>query len=203
MVIQIISLINITQLYPDLFTGITVPTGLEEGLIVDTIMQKYGSLTPIYPEPELFHSMIISFFMRREWNYTKLVETLNFDYNPLENLQREDITTHEENEKTTHNEEENTNSNENGNTENNISGYNTSDYSPDSKQITEYNSGIDKGLNYTHDFNADKKITTTSHGTIGVITSQDMIEKERNVSKFNIYDYIADDFYSEFLIGLW
>lgn len=125
--------------------------------------------------------------MRREWNYTKLVATLNFDYNPLENLQREDTTTHEET--------ENTNSNETGNTENTISGYNTSEYSPDTKQSTDYNSGIDKGLNYTH--------TVQSHGTIGVITSQDMIEKERAVSKFNIYDYIADDFYSEFLIGLW
>ena len=185
--IIIITLINITQLYPDLFTDIAVPDGMDVALIVDAIMEKYGMLTPVYPEPELFHAMILSFFNRRHWNYQKLFDTLNFEYNPLENLNREDTTTHLENEKTE--------TQENGNTENDISAYNTSDYSNDSRQQTQYDSDIGRGMEYTH--------TVSSHGTIGVITNQDMIQKEREVSKFNIYDYIADDFQAEFLIGLW
>lgn len=186
-VIILITLINITQLYPDLFTDIVVPDGMDAGLIVDAIMEKYGMLTPVYPEPHLFHAMIISFFNRRQMNYQKLFDTMNFEYNPLENLNREDITTHSENEKTE--------TTENGNTENDISAYNTSDYSNDSRQQTQYDSDIGRGMEYKH--------TVSSHGTIGVITNQDMIEKEREVSKFNLYDYIADDFQAEFLIGLW
>lgn len=186
-VISLITLINITQLYPDLFTDIAVPDGMDSALIVDVIMEKYGMLTPVYPEPELFHAMILSFFNRMQWNYQKLFDTLNFEYNPLENLNREDTTTHVENEKTE--------TQENGNTENDISAYNTSDYSNDSRQQTQYDSDIGRGMEYTH--------TVSSHGTIGVITNQDMIQKEREVSKFNIYDYIADDFQAEFLIGLW
>lgn len=186
-VIILVTLINITQLYPDLFTDIVVPDGMDAGLIVDAIMEKYGMLTPVYPEPHLFHAMIISFFNRRQMNYQKLFDTMNFEYNPLENLNREDITTHSENEKTE--------TTENGNTENDISAYNTSDYSNDSRQQTQYDSDIGRGMEYKH--------TVSSHGTIGVITNQDMIEKERGVSKFNLYDYIADDFQAEFLIGLW
>lgn len=186
-VIILITLINITQLYPDLFTDIVVPDGMDAGLIVDAIMEKYGMLTPVYPEPHLFHAMIISFFNRRQMNYQKLFDTMNFEYNPLENLNREDITAHSENEKTE--------TTENGNTENDISAYNTSDYSNDSRQQTQYDSDIGRGMEYKH--------TVSSHGTIGVITNQDMIEKEREVSKFNLYDYIADDFQAEFLIGLW
>lgn len=182
-----ITLINITQLYPDLFADIAVPDGMDAKLIVDAIMEKYGMLTPVYPEPELFHAMIISFFNRRQWNYQKLFDTLSFEYNPLENLNREDTTKHTENEKTE--------TQENGNTENDISAYNTSDYSNDSRQQTQYDSDIGRGMEYTH--------TVSSHGTIGVITNQDMIVKEREVSKFNLYDYIADDFQAEFLIGLW
>lgn len=194
-----ITLINITQLYPDLFADIAVPDGMDAKLIVDAIMEKYGMLTPVYPEPQLFHAMIISFFNRRQWNYKKLFDTLNFDYNPLENLNREDITTHSENEKET--EDNTTNTTENGTTDNSISAYNTSDYSNDSKQDTEYTSDIsidnskERGMEYSH--------AVSSHGTIGVITNQDMIEKEREISKFNLYDYIADDFQAEFLIGLW
>lgn len=160
---------------------------MDAGLIVDAIMEKYGMLTPVYPEPHLFHAMIISFFNRRQMNYQKLFDTMNFEYNPLENLNREDITAHSENEKTE--------TTENGNTENDISAYNTSDYSNDSRQQTQYDSDIGRGMEYKH--------TVSSHGTIGVITNQDMIEKEREVSKFNLYDYIADDFQAEFLIGLW
>lgn len=186
-VIILITLINITQLYPDLFTDIVVPDGMDAGLIVDAIMEKYGMLTPVYPEPHLFHAMIISFFNRRQMNYQKLFDTMNFEYNPLENLNREDITTHSENEKTE--------TTENGNTENDISAYNTSDYSNDSRQQTQYDSDIGRGMEYSH--------TVSSHGTIGVITNQDMIAKEREISKFNLYDYIADDFQAEFLLGLW
>lgn len=185
--ITMITLINITQLYPDLFTDIVVPDGMDAKLIVDAIMEKYGMLTPVYPEPQLFHAMIISFFNRRQWNYQKLFDTLSFDYNPLENLNREDVTIHTENEKTE--------TQENGNTENDISAYNTSDYSNDSRQQTQYDSDIGRGMEYSH--------TVSSHGTIGVITNQDMIAKEREISKFNLYDYIADDFQAEFLIGLW
>lgn len=198
-VIVLITLINITQLYPDLFTDIVVPDGMDAKLIVDAIMEKYGMLTPVYPEPQLFHAMIISFFNRRQWNYQKLFDTLNFEYNPLENLNREDATTHSETEKET--EDNTTNTTENGTTDNSISAYNTSDYSNDSKQDTEYNSDIstdnrrERGIEYIH--------TVSSHGTIGVITNQDMIGKEREVSKFNLYDYIADDFQAEFLLGLW
>lgn len=38
------------------------------------------------------------------------------------------------------------------------------------------------------------------HGNIGVTTTQKMIEEQRAVVKFNIYDYIIEDFKSEFCI---
>lgn len=39
-----------------------------------------------------------------------------------------------------------------------------------------------------------------THGNIGATTSQQMIESEREVSKFNIYDYITDSFKKRFCI---
>lgn len=45
-----------------------------------------------------------------------------------------------------------------------------------------------------------KANTTEMHGSIGVITPQDMIEKERRVSQFNINNYIIDSFKSRFCL---
>ena len=42
-----------------------------------------------------------------------------------------------------------------------------------------------------------------AHGNIGVTTSQQMLESERNVANFNIYDYITNQFKQEFCLCLY
>lgn len=39
-----------------------------------------------------------------------------------------------------------------------------------------------------------------THGNIGVTTSQQMIEEERRVAQFNMYDYIVQDFKRRFCV---
>jgi hypothetical protein len=46
----------------------------------------------------------------------------------------------------------------------------------------------------------EKTQTASMHGSIGVITPQDMIEKERKVVQFNVINYIIDSFKSRFCI---
>ena len=42
-----------------------------------------------------------------------------------------------------------------------------------------------------------------ARGNIGVTTTQQMIEAERAVVQFNIYDYIAGAFCQKFIVGVW
>lgn len=51
---------------------------------------------------------------------------------------------------------------------------------------------MDRDNTATHDFRA--------YGNIGVTTTQQMIEQEREVDKFNIYDYIVNDFKQNFCV---
>lgn len=44
--------------------------------------------------------------------------------------------------------------------------------------------------------------TFTLKGSIGLITPQQMIEQERNVVKFNLYEYIATEFSKRFMIQI-
>ena len=49
--------------------------------------------------------------------------------------------------------------------------------------------------------NRDSNITTVSHGLTGVYSNQKLIEEELKLrTKYNIYDYISDLFYEEFMI---
>lgn len=49
----------------------------------------------------------------------------------------------------------------------------------------------------------DHETTSTIKGNIGVTTTQQMIEQERKVLEYNIYDNIVDEFKTEFCIMVW
>jgi hypothetical protein len=54
--------------------------------------------------------------------------------------------------------------------------------------------------NITDTGTVNRAQTAYMHGSIGVITPQQMIEQERRVSEFNIVDYIIDSFKKRFCI---
>lgn len=58
------------------------------------------------------------------------------------------------------------------------------------------NSTATHSTSETDGFNRDSRI----HGNIGTVSSQMLLLQELDVRKFNIYDYIADLFASEFLV---
>ena len=53
------------------------------------------------------------------------------------------------------------------------------------------------------DINTDNTRTGHTHGNIGVTTSQQMLEAELNISKWNIYENIAKLFANEFCIMIY
>lgn len=56
---------------------------------------------------------------------------------------------------------------------------------------------VDKTDTDTHTTSANMK------GNIGVTTSQQMIQQERDILEFNIYDYITDSFKEQFCVRVW
>lgn len=77
---------------------------------------------------------------------------------------------------------------------------NTSGYSNDT------DNGIDKHLNIKNGSeNARETYTRQSkvHGNIGVTTSQQMLESELKVARWNIYEHIADAFIADYCIPIY
>ena len=113
-----------------------------------------------------------------------------------------------------------------GTTENQRSAFDAATYQPHDKAISDTSgenkssavtsaNGATNGTNdnisnnissSAHNQNADTKENQTSihsgrlHGNIGVTTSQQMLQSELDIAKWNLYDEIADLFVSEMLI---
>lgn len=83
----------------------------------------------------------------------------------------------------------------------------TSENTSSSQMSTEYQTDTAKSSTLSRDMSSgrDNKLTHSGHihGNIGVTTSQQMIQSEREVALYNIYDVIIADFKSKFCIGIY
>lgn len=208
------SLMTVEGLYNyknTLFSEFVVPEGMDKQIAIDTICMRSRELEVLYPNLEFFSMRIGMWSRKNQYNWKKLYDTTLLEYNPIENYDRMEDWTDTDSETGTNsrnNDIKNTVSNEITNsgtvTEQNtafnagladhakeISNNNTN--SNGSGSTTENESGTSK-RDLTH------KRTGRAHGNIGVTTSQQMIQSEREVVMFNIYDIIAESFVENFCL---
>ena len=208
-------IISLMQYDPSLFDGMVLPKGVDKDLVIDTIIQKYGDSPLDHEDPAYIKYYIPVWSKRNLDSWTKLFATLSFDYNPLENALL-DETTEETRNIDRKQDRTGTASMENSGTtgvnktaEHLVSAENASDYQPDNRDTgteqTNINqtTGTDSTENTAEQTAETVKSTYNRHGSIGVVTPQNMIQQEREVDKFVIYDYIADSFRDAFCLLLY
>lgn len=192
------NLINIIDLYDySPFENIKLPNGLDKDIVVNTIMDKCAEYTPIYPELKLLTWKIENFFAKNYDNWTKLLNAYNLEYNPIHNYDR-----HEEIDETY--KRDRTNKLTENNTSNTVDTGKVSAFDSSAFQNSTEDTTVDTENN-TH--NTDEDIVDTTkkdnhlYGNIGVTTTQQMLESEIALrEKFNLYDIIANAFFSEFML---
>lgn len=265
-----------------------VPVGLVRETLNNAILLECGDLEVFYPTPHFFKFAVANWSERKLPIWEKLIETTQYDYNPIHNYDRHEehswTETRSENESV--DESRNTTSagtvkdvgstdktgkdTETTDTTVNASGskdgtsetvgttadttnsqvdvnraaYNTQGYEPVDQTITDtgYNSRVEgngttsettkdtsdtvvsRGLDVTEHVGDTRNVDTTdtgnmtgdidrqrkedvthtdnlyAYGNIGVTTTQQMIEAQREVVKFDIYEYIAVEFKREFCL---
>lgn len=222
------NLINITSLYgyDFLFEKMELDSRLDRDTVINSIMDYNGEFIPMYPEGALFQNKIGTWSLRIKDGITRMLDALTSEYNPIENTDRYDEWT-----ETTDSESAGTNkqnvSRETGNTRNedytentddttetSVSAYDSSRYTPKDKTTldsSKTNTGVvtDSGNvsentsgNNSRTGKETKTYSQHLHGNIGVTSNQQMIREELDLRKFNIYTYIAEDFFDNFMIGV-
>lgn len=197
---------NLMKLYDnDLFDDITLPDGIDHDTVVNTILSESALNTPMYPEHDLFKMMVQNFFRKYYNNFDRYNRAMNEEYTPNENYRKTD-------EKKI---------NDTTNRHDFLNGHQT-DYYEDHEiredQRMAFDSNAWKNTDRFEDkqsnqeehkqfdnkdikTNRDGTINTVSHGLTGVYSNQKLVEEEVKLrSKYNVYKYISDLFYDEFMI---
>lgn len=180
----------------DLFENLTVPEDVTKQDLVNTILMNGAEFEVLYPDADYFKFLIG--IWSKKWFRTmeRWSQALDIDYNPLENYDRmEDWT---DGKKTTEVNSAVSTSSGSGSNEDKKSAYDSSQYSPFMKSETS-SSGDNKSTGIATG-NEEGTHEGRTHGNIGVTTSQQMLQSELDVSRFNLYDEIAALFLTEFCI---
>lgn len=207
-----ITLIGFNNYYENLWDMLLVPSGIDKEELINNILLKGGEFEVLYSNPEFMKNMIGVW--SNKWMHTmeRWVKALSINYDPLENYDRKEEWMDDGTRKTDTNRNEKavgsdtSNSSGTGNTENTRSAFDASDYQPHDKSTSNSsgnntsNSSTQANGTINEDEKTSNKRTGRAHGNIGVTTSQQMLQSELDIAKWNLYDEITDLFLSEFCI---
>ena len=207
-----------------LFDNVSFPEGITKETAVDTILMQGGEFECIYADPFFMRSAIGSWSDKWQRTFLKWVTVLEQEYNPLENYDRKEdwsdtlnkgiknsARRDSGNTRTFNNQDKRTIDTTNI-SEDEVSAYDASTYQPAEKTTVD-NDGTDtvdysgtikdeygEGTSGQETENSNTIRDGRTHGNIGVTTSQQMLQAELDVQRFNIYNEIADLFLNEFCI---
>lgn len=220
------SLLTVEGLYNydnTLFDGFNVPEGLVKQIAIDAILMRTRELELLYPDFNYMKTRITIWSNKYQINWKKLYNTTVLEYNPIENYDRmedwtdtddETSTSARDNTRNTTNTIKSTSTNEVMNSVN-VTDQNTAfnaGLADHAKQITDGDTTENGNITNTEtgkdteneNVNGGRTGRHTrvgrAHGNIGVTTSQQMIQSERDLVVFNLYDVIAESFIENFCL---
>lgn len=201
----------------------TVPDGIDRQLALDTIYQRCG-LTPLYhPDPAWLKFYVGRWCSKNAKTWEELYKTTIQDYNPIYNYDRTEETTDTRSGTRKLSEDTSSNTKQNGDTsvtdtssdssEHTISADNSDSYEPGYKDVSSRQDTQTSESSNHVDVTGDRAVDETTdetylhklraYGNIGVTTTQEMLEAQRKVVRYNIYNEIADSFKEEFCLYIY
>lgn len=167
-----LSLLGLYDFNPHMFDNMVLPDGVDKEILIDNLIYECAELEVLYPDPVWMAKIVEKWSQKEAPIWEKLLATTKLEYDPISNYDRKEEWT-DENQST-------------GSSSGKVAAFNAGDLVEANGAETEVsNSSRHQGHTY---------------GNIGVTTSQQMIEEERRVVQFNIYDYIIQSFQRRFCL---
>ena len=186
-----------------IFDLMQLPEGINAENLKFNILSNLAELEILYPNPVIMENLIGVWSASCLYEWEKLAATMNLEYNPIDNYDRTETRTLNS---TGHGQSQDGGSDStsaSGTVTDKVNGYNGNNTQSmvDKGQTANSNSGtMTYGKTNNETFTKQDLETIHSRGNIGVTTTQQMIEQERNISKFNLYDIITEEFKLRFCI---
>lgn len=215
----LLSVMGLYQFDDSIFDVMAVPDGVNKEAAVAAILTECAELEILLPDPDIFKASLQYWSISQLPIWTKLYESTQFDYNPIWN---KDATITETRHLETDDTETRNLSKNNTETRNlansahttatgKVAGYNSTTLQTQEQQDisgngtdtgTVENNGSDTGT-VNNAGEHDETITRRETGNIGITSTQELIEAQRNVVQFDIYKYIVQSFKSMYCLGVY
>lgn len=173
---------GINDLDPDVEVRRNAPIISRETAIEKIILDTLG-LSLVYPSADDMKRAIKTWTEANYSIWVSLYQTICFKYNPIWNKDGKTVETRSSS----------YNHDSSGTGLHDVTGFDSSAYSPDTKDHSE---GNDNGWNHD-DF------TRTEQGNIGITSTQELIERERSIAAFSLYQVISESFKHEFCVCIY
>lgn len=184
------------------------------------IIKDLGTMRPITSYTEVYKMLVDTFFEKYEDNIKRLLDTLDIEYNPLQNkniTETETIGETEQRESSGHinntdtyttnvdNVETGTDINEKQVSAFDATTYQNKDKNTETKNLRTDNDTTHSGNTtsvITSDVDTDRDVTRnkTIAGKEGNDSYQDLIKEERRIAEFNIYNWIIEQMRKELFL---
>lgn len=175
-----------------LFNDYTLDERIDRNVMNTTIISELGASRPITTDPDLFKMLFDNFFNKYSGNITKLVDTMYYEYNPLHN---KDIS--EEEHRQSEGDIDNTDEYHTDNTtEGKVSAYDSTTYQPKEQAIGDVDHTGETHSDIKSEVDTTRKIT----GKDGQDSYQSLIEQERKLAEFNIFNWIIKQMRKELFL---
>ena len=175
-----------------LFADAVFPSSLDRETLINQCLLRAGEFEVVYENPYFMKDYITTWAKSFYRTFEKWANAYFTDYKPLENYNRTEVW----DDKVDNTDKTEAHSTIGGDTTNKVSGYDSNDFvnkdtsRTDSKNDSDGQSVLDGKTHHEG----------KTYGNIGVTTSQQMLEAEYEVARFNIYEQIAKLFIKEFCI---
>ena len=201
---MLLSIMGLYEHDENIFQGLQLPEGLNKEAVINEILLQCAELEVIYPRLDTMKLAITTWSLANQYTWQKLYDTMVVEYNPIWNVDANvtDTLTGSENRDI-----DRTGSGSNNETINltdteSVKGFNSDTWAESHKNTK---GGTDNtALSSTEVINDDVARTETRTqrrtGNIGITTTQQMLEQERQIAEFNMINYIAQSFKQRFCL---
>lgn len=225
------TLYGLSQYDPHLFDNVILPSELDKDICINNILNKSGDLFLYYQVAERAKKQIEDWFEMHYLGFERMIQALLMEYNPIENTDRyeDESLTADTTSQNKASGSDNTQASGSDNTqasgkdtvttdnESKVSAFDSSTYQPkekfDGEEETAYGrkdtSTYGRKDTMTYGRIDDGKSNSATHrvlhthGNIGTLTNQSMVEAELELRIYNIYDVIAVMFEHDILVQLY
>lgn len=211
-----LSILGLYDYDPTIFDLMTLPAGIDKDQVRDNILIQGADFEVLYPDPVFMKQAIKRWADKWYFTFERWEKALSIKYDPLYNYDRyeeytdtgTETTSDQRNSTGTSGATSSGSVNGSNSTTNTISAYDAATMRENTGQSVTHGATdtSNTSSNMTsNDSGSGKKDTTLKHtahlyGNIGVVSSQQMLQAELEVARFNLIDNITDVFKTEFCL---